>query len=236
MLTSKEEKRQFSRKLYEKEEDEILRFKAFVLCILFTSLIFIIFFISGCSSSGSEKLNYGEMLKSDAKIGLKGKYAEDYKRFTIIRGSLYKYSVNPQNIKHLGTVMGATEATMFPEDYELMRFDRLENLSAAMRKEIISQPMLAITLRKRDVLNHIYNAVLKPLELNAEKSKQVNPQDALAINNLINLLDNLTENYAILADNSVDLNSAQAQQTFLNIQAVFGEMQKMELYKAANRP
>lgn len=208
-----------------------MRFKAFVLCILFISIIFMLFLVSGCSSSDPEKLNYSEMLKNDAKVGLKSKYAEDYTRFTIIRGALYKYSVNPQNIEHLGTVMGATEATMFPEDYELKRFDRLENLSAAMRKEVINQPMLAITLKKRDVLNHIYSAVLKPLEADAKISKQITPQGTTAINNLLNLLDILAENYAILADNSVDLTSGEAQQAFLNIQAVYSEMQKMELFK-----
>lgn len=211
-----------------------MRFKAFVISIVFASTIFMIPLISGCGTSDSEKLNYGEMLKNDAKTGLKGKYAEDYTRFTIIRGALYKFSVNPQNKVLLGTVMGATEAAMFPEDYELKRFDRLENLSATMRKEVISQPLLGITLKKREVLNHIYIAVLKPLELNAEKNKQVNTQDATAINNLINLLDTLTENYAILADNSVDLNSGQAQQAFLNIQSVYSEMQKMDLFKTAN--
>jgi len=213
-----------------------VRFKLIILCIVFTLVIFMSIIVSGCSSSGSEKLNYAEMLKNDAMIGLKGKYAEDYTRFTIIRGALYKYSVNPQNIEHLGTVIGATEATIFPEDYELMRFDRLENLSAKIRKEVVSQPMLAITLKKRDILNHIYSAVFKPLESDVKRDKQVNSQGAKAINNLINLLDILTENYAILADKSIDLNSSQAHQAFLNIQAVFVEMQKMELINNATQP
>lgn len=208
-----------------------MKFKALVSCLLLTALIVMIPVIGGCGTSDSAKLDYAEMLKNDARAGLKGKYAEDYTRLTIIRGALYKYSVNPQNSGLLGTVMGAMEATMFPEDYELKRFDQMANLSATMRKEIISQPMLAITLKKRDVLNHIYNAVLKPLVSEAENNKQVNPQDVAAVNNLINLLDILAENYAVLANNSVDFNSVQAQQAFLNIQSAFGEMQKLELIK-----
>lgn len=212
-----------------------MKYRVLFLYLLLITLILIIPVIGGCGSSDSEKINYSEMLKNDARAGLKGKYAEDYTRLTIIRGALYKYSVNPKNPELLGTVMGATEATMFPEDYELKRFDQMTNLSASIRKELISQPMLAITLKKRDVLNHIYNTVLKPLVAEAGNFKQVNAQDAAAVNNLINLLDSLAENYAVLADNSVDFNSGQAQQAFLNIQSVFGEMQKLELIKSPNQ-
>lgn len=206
------------------------RYRSF---LFFLALILLIIVpqISGCGSREQGNQNYQESLKNDAVAGLKNAYAEDFTRITIIRGALYKFAVNPQNPQLLGTTIGAVEATVFPEEYELKRFEQLDNISAEMRKSIISQPMLGITLKKRETLNHIYNAVLKPLSANFEKRKQITPQETAVINNLINLLDNLAENYTVLSNKTVDLNSSEAQRSFITIQDTFRELQKLELVK-----
>ncbi len=202
--------------------------------LFFVSMLLIIMpLITGCGSGGAGKQNYEDSLKNDAVAGLKGTYAEDFSQLTIIRGALYKFIVNPQNPQHLGTAIGALEASVFPEEYELKRFDRLDNMTAEMRKEIISQPLLAITLKKRETLNHIYNAVLRPLSTNIEKGKQVTPQETIVLNNLISLLDVLVQNYSVLSNTGVDFSGGEAQGAFISIQNTFREMQNLNLLKQA---
>lgn len=210
--------------------------KKSVLLGLIVLPIFIISMISGCNDDGQGKTGYQEMLKNDALTGLKSAYAEDFTRLTIIRGALYKYVVNPQNPQLLGTAIGAVEATVFPEQYELKRFSQMENISAGLRKEIISQPMLNITTKKRETLNHIYSAVLKPLSLNIENKKQVSSKETAVLNNLITLLDTLAENYSVLANKDVSFDSNEAYRAFIAVQDTFREMQELELVKQSNLP
>ncbi len=210
-----------------------MRTKA-ITAFLAVMLITILPLSAGCSDRDTEKLNFAEALKKDAINSLKSAYAEDFTRISIIRGSLYKFVVNPRNPQNLGVAIGAIEATVFPEEYELQRFNQLENISAQMRKDIISQPMLSITLKKREVLNHIYNSVLKPLSLKIENGKNVTPQETEVLSNLINLLDTLAQNYSVLANKDVDFNGSEAQRSFLSIQNSLREMQNLELVKQAN--
>lgn len=201
-----------------------------------TLLAIIIMSIAGCGNSGSAEQSSLTFLKNDAFTGLKSTYARDYSQFTIIRGALYKFIIDPQNPQHLGVAIGAAESAIFPDEYELNRFDRLENMTAEMRKEIISQPMLAITLKKREVLNHIYSAILKPLAANIENSKQATSQETVVINNLITLLDNLAEDYSVLSKTDSDFYTADAQNAFISIQDTFRQLQNLELDKEKVSP
>jgi len=191
--------------------------------------VFTLILISGCGMSDDPREETGEFLKNDALISLKSAYGEEYTRLTIIRGALNKYIVNPANAKHLGTVMGAVEATVFPEEYELKRFTQLENLPAEMRKDIISQPMLDITYRTRGVLNHIYTAVLKPLSEHIDRGGQINTAQLQVITNLMNLLETLARDYSLLANTENDFNSTEMNRAFISIQNNLNEMQKLEL-------
>ncbi len=208
-----------------------MRIRKIRVSILMAIILIIVPLFSGCSKPESEKQNFEEALKNDAIAGLKGAYAEDFTRISIIKGALYKFVINSSNPQNLGVTIGAVEATVFPEEYELRRFIQLDNISAQMRKEIVSQPMLSITMKKREVLNHIYNAVLKPISFNIESGKALTPQQISVLNNLINMLDNLAQNYAVISNKDVHLNSKEAQRSFLQIQNTFREMQNLELVK-----
>lgn len=199
------------------------------LFFLSIALLILIPQVMGCSSNNSQDYDYEQLLLEDATLNLKSTYAGDFTRITIIRGALYKFLINPDNPQQLGTTIGAVEATVFPEQYELSRFDRLENLPATMRKQIISQPMLGITLKKREALNHIYNAVLKPLSTHIDKGGPIGPQERAVIDSLIILLDTLSENYSYLSDKDTDFNSSEAQRIFISMQHSFRELQKLEL-------
>jgi hypothetical protein len=192
--------------------------------------LFLIPLISGCNNSKHIETP-DTYLKNDAAAGLKGAYAEQFTRLTIIRGALNKYLVSPGNQQHLGTVIGAVEATVFPEEYELKRFEHLENLPAETRKEIISQPMLNITLKTREVLNHIYTAVLKPLASRVEQGKTPETRESAVLNNLTGYLDNLAQDYHLLSNEETDLNSIEAQHAFISIQNTLRELQKLDLIK-----
>ncbi len=197
------------------------------------SLVFVllIILVSGCSPGDKPVAEDNEFLRNDARKSLQSAYAEDYTRITIIRGALNKYAVNPDNPKHLGTVIGALEAAVFPEEYELKRFTQLENISAEMRKEIISQPMLDITVQTRLVLNHIYSAVLKPLADSVDKGGQVTTGELQVINEVAQQLENLAQNYSVLSSEGIDFNSSEAQRSFISIQNSLNELQKLELVK-----
>lgn len=184
---------------------------------------------SGCGGSDAESKDFGELLEKDGIAALKGAYAEEYARLTIIRGALNKFIVNPQNTHYLGIATGALEAAVFPEEYELKRFNQLENLSADMRKEIISQPLLSITLKKREVLNHIYRSVFKPLLVQLDDGKPVGSRETGVLNELVILLDSLTRDYSVLADKSISFQSAEARQAFYSVQNNLREMQKLQL-------
>jgi len=200
------------------------------IAVLITGCFLFIAVLTGCSEEPKTE-NPEQYLKNDAVLGLKKAYAEDFTRLTIIRGGLYKFVVNEDNPQHLGTAIGAVEATIFPEEYEFVRFQRLENMSAEMRKQIISQPLLDITLNKREVLNHIYNAVLKPLSAEVTAGNPLSSQSLGSLNSLIQILDDLVSNYAVLSDEKIDFKSNEAQRSFISIQNSLRELQKLELVR-----
>ena len=209
------------------------RSKNTLLLVTLTLAISMSLFI-GCGDREAKNPSSEEFLKKDALAALKSTYAEDYTRITIIRGALNKFIVNTQKPQFLGIATGAMESAVFPEDYELKRLSQLENITAEMRKEIIRQPMLMITVKKREVFNHIYQSVFKPLSEQTDKGQQAGPQETAVLTELINLLDDLTQNYSVLADQNVDFHSSEAQQAFYSVQQTFREMQKLQLFKQAN--
>ncbi|WP_418790006.1 hypothetical protein [Phosphitispora sp. TUW77] len=202
-----------------------------VFAILFVVAL-LIFLLPGCSREDKTVVNAGEFLRNDARKSLQSAYVEEYTRITIIRGALNKYIVNPDNPKYLGVVIGALEATVFPEDYELKRFTQLENISAEMRKEIISQPLLDITIKTRTVLNHIYSAVFKPLSESIDQGGYTATAEELqVITNAARHLDTLAQGYLELSSEGIEFNSSEAQRTFISIQNSLNELQKLELIK-----
>jgi hypothetical protein len=196
---------------------------------LIALLINVIFILTGCFNSGQSGNESDRYLKEDAVNGLKATYAEEYTRINIIRGALYKFVISPSNPVNLGVVVGSLEASIFPEEYEYKRLEQLENFSAEIRKEIISQPMLTISAKNREALNHIYNAVIKPLSEKLMTNKPVTVQDKAVLNNAITFLDNLGQGYSALSTKSLDLNSGEAQSYFLSIQGTIREIQKLTL-------
>ncbi|MBU7005369.1 hypothetical protein [Phosphitispora fastidiosa] len=208
----------------------MLKKKSRVIAILFVFALLIIL-LPGCGTGDKPAADSSGFLKNDARKSLQSAYAEDYTRISIIRGALNKYIVNPDNPKYLGTVMGALEAAVFPEEYELKRFTQLENISAEMRKEIISQPMLDITVQTRIVLNHIYSAVIKPLSDSLDKGNPITTEELQIINAAAQQLDSLAQGYSVLSNDGVDFNSSEAQRSFISLQNSLNELQKLELVK-----
>lgn len=202
------------------------RFKRFIMFLL--AIVTIISGL-GCADSTQDNRNYSQMLKQDAFAGLKSVYQEDFTRLTIIRGALYKFIIDNQNLENLGVVIGAVQATAFPQEYEIKRLQDLTNISADMRKQIISQPMLAITMQNREALNHIYTAVLKPLSEKLHSGSSIKEEDKVVLNDLIKTLDSLTQDYLTISNSDINFNSKEAQDSFMSIRNNFEELQKYEM-------
>lgn len=194
-------------------------------------MIFLFLFFSfGCSGNGDgENLDYQKALKDDAVQGLSGAIAEDYTQLTIIRGSLYKYSINPSKPQYLGITIGALQAMVFPTEYEYDRLTKLESISPAMKKDIIAQPMLNIVMKKRDVFSHLYSDLLEPLNKQIDEGKPVTPQQIKTLNETVRVLDRMVTEYATLIKPGLDFNGREAEDAFLRLQGYHKELQKIKL-------
>lgn len=203
---------------------------------IFYLIIFLFLFvfpISGClNRSANEKIDMQQALIQDAKNNLQANIAEDFARLTIIKGSLGKFLVNENNPQLLGSAIGATESMIFPEKYELVRLTKIINISAEIKKEIISQPMLDIIYKNREVMNHIYNSVLLPLSLQIEKEKTATTDQLIVIDQVIRLLDKITIEYRNLSRSGIDYNGDEAQANFITLQNLNRELQKLKLPEA----
>ncbi len=183
----------------------------------------------GCASSDSGKIDPEKALRNDAVNSLKGEIGEDYTQLTIIRGSLYKLTIDPSKLEFLGIAIGALQASVFPQKYEYERFTQLTDISPEMKKDIIAQPFLNIVRKKKDVLTHLYNDVLDPLTQQLNSGKPVTPDQVAALNQVVRILDRMASEYATLIKPEVDLNSTEAEDCFFLLQDCQKDLQKIKL-------
>lgn len=193
-------------------------------------LLFLIMPLSGClNKTTNEKIDLRQALLQDARNNLQANIAEDFTRLTIIKGSLGKFLVNKDNPQLLGSAIGATESMIFPEKYEIVRLTKMIDISAEIKKEIISQPMLDIIYKNREVMNHIYNSVLQPLAVQIEKGKTTTSDQLLVIEQVVRLLEKVTIEYRNLSLPGIDYNGDDALASFMNLQNLNRELQKLKL-------
>lgn len=199
--------------------------------LLYILLIFFMLIpLAGCTpGSNEDKINLRQALIEDAKNNLRATIAEDFTHLTIIKGSLGKFQVNKNNPQYIGAAIGATESMIFPEKYEIVRLTKMVDISAEIKKEIISQPMLDILNKNREVMNHIYNSVLKPLAAQVEKGNPLTAEQVFIIDNVIRLLERESFEYNNLSQRGLDFNSEDAQTSFMTVQDLNRELQKQKL-------
>lgn len=198
--------------------------------ILFQALFFLLLFlIAGCSKDSGTNLDLQKALVHDAKSNLQATIAVDFSHLTIIKGSLGKFAVNKNNPQNLGSAIGATESMIFPEKYEVTRLTKMIDISADMKKDVITQPMLDIINSNREVLNHIYTSVLKPLAVQMENGTPVTADQLYTINELTRLLERMTAEYSNLSRPETDFNSNDALNSFVSLQDVNRALQKLKL-------
>ncbi|MFZ5640642.1 MAG: hypothetical protein ACOY4Q_08120 [Bacillota bacterium] len=199
--------------------------------IFLSYIIFMTFLpLAGCSpGTAGSNLDLRNALISDAKSNLQATIAEDFTHLTIIKGSLGKFLVNKNNPQHLGAAIGATESMVFPEKYEIVRLTKMIDITADMKKDIISQPMLDIIFKNREVMNHIYNSVLQPLAAQTEKGKTAATEQLLVVNQVVRLLEQVAMEYRSLSQPGTDFNGNEAQASFMKLQDLNRELQKQKL-------
>lgn len=187
-------------------------------------------FLSGCSTvTPDDNIDLRQALIEDARKNLKASISEDFTRLNIIKGSLGKFLVNRNNPQYLGAAIGATEAMIFPEKYEIVRLTKMIDISAEIKKDIIAQPMLDIIHKNREVMNHIYISVLQPLALQTGKGKPASADQLAVIDNVVRLLEQVTMDYRSLSQPGIDFNGDEAQASFMNLQNLNRELQKQKL-------
>lgn len=202
----------------------MITFRKIIITIALTA-----FFFSGCSSENNSAVDFEKALKKDALISLREALVEDYTRLTIIRGSLYKFSMDVSKPLYLGIAVGSLQSLILSEEYEYKRFTKLENLPPQIKKDIIPQPMLNIIIKKRDVLSHAYSDILDPLAKQLDKGGTVSQEQKKAIAELIRLLDRIVSEYATLTKPDIDFNGKEAENAFFHLQEYHKEIQKLRL-------
>ncbi len=197
---------------------------------LYISLLLMMPILSGCTQdSNTNNIDLRQALVQDVKNNLHATIAADFTRLTIIKGSLSKFRVNSNNPQHLGAAIGATESMTFPEKYEIVRLTKMIDISAEIKKDIISQPLLDIINKNRQVMNHIYNAVLKPLAMQTEKGKPVTAGQLLLIDQVTRLLERMAIEYRNLSQSDLDFNSDEAIASFMTLQDINKDLQKLKI-------
>lgn len=169
-------------------------------------------FITGCSTNSDRKLSdqssnidqaqYETWLKEDARDGLKAAIDRDYRRLTVISGSLNKLRSSSHPELTLGTVLGATESTIFIKEFEYRRMDNNLNLPAEIKKEIAPAGLLNVLTKNQQILEHTYRDILKPYTELVVQEKALSVGQEKSLDKTIDLLLGITQTYGRLSQNS----------------------------------
>lgn len=179
--------------------------------------------LSGCTQARSvsnsadgansvpKESQYAAWLKADAAEGLKGAIDRDYRRLTIISGSLNKMHSAEHPELVLGTALGALEADIFTEESEYRRMDNNINISPETKRELVQAGLLNVLTKNREVLNHIYQDILKPYSEKQATAQQLTVEQERAIDKTTELLAEITQVYGRLSTGRSSMNVAETE-------------------------
>ncbi|MDA8213240.1 MAG: hypothetical protein M0021_15375 [Clostridia bacterium] len=174
-------------------------------------ILFGLFFITGCSnisgrtppgtSPGSkiDEAQFELWLKLDAIEAFNAAIDRDYRRLTVISGSLNKLRSSDHPELVLGTVLGATESTIFIKESEYRRMDNNINLPAAVKKELAPAGLLSVLNKNHLVLEHTYRDVLKPYAEKVVNKQTLSVGQEKSVDKTVDLLLGITQYYSRLS-------------------------------------
>ncbi|MHB1167526.1 MAG: hypothetical protein ACYC4E_02810 [Carboxydocellales bacterium] len=169
--------------------------------------------VSGCTNMGSQgdksskrdQAQYELWLKEDANNGFDDALSRDYRRLTIISGSLNKLRSSDHPELTLGTVLGATESTIYIKESEYKRLDNNFNISGEMKKAIAPAGILNILNKNQKILEHVYKDILKPYADKLVMKQALTVQQEKSLDQTIDLIQGITQTYSRLSQNHKDM-------------------------------
>jgi len=179
--------------------------------------------ITGCSnSSGNNSPGWGlnskkgepqfeVWLREDAREGFNAAIDRDYRRLTVISGALNKLRSSDHPELVLGTVLGATESTIFIREYEYKRMDNNIYLPAAVKKELAPAGLLNVLNKNYQILEHTYRDVLKPYAEKVANKQALSVAQEKSLEKTIDLLLGITQYYRSLSEDRKNMSVEEVQ-------------------------
>lgn len=193
-------------------------------CILPVTLFILLgLLITGCSNSSGdnspgsglnsqkEEPQFEAWLKEDAREAFNAAIDRDYRRMTVISGSLNKLRSSDHPELVLGTVLGATESTIFISESEYKRMDNNINLPAAVKKELAPAGLLNVLTKNYLVLEHTYRDVLKPYAEKVANKQALSVAQEKSLEKTIDLLLGITQYYRSLSEDRKNMSVEEVQ-------------------------
>ncbi|HEX3030775.1 MAG TPA: hypothetical protein VHS59_00810 [Bacillota bacterium] len=178
-------------------------------------------FVNGCGDkakdgsanviSSSDNPQYQSWLRADAREGFNKAIERDYRRLTVISGSLNRLNSSDHPEIELGKALGAIEASTFVTESEYTRLDNNINITPEMKKEFIPPGLLNVLYKNHKMMDHVYHDILKPYEeLIKNKQQQTVAQEKVIFQTRA-ILMKVTEIFSRLTASGKDLSSTDAE-------------------------